>query len=98
MYSVLTTEQFDDWFNDLRDRKAKSLVQVRIDRMESGNFGDCQPVGSGVSELRIHHGAGYRVYIKRSGLEVVVLLVGGDKSTQPKDIKTAIALAEKLGL
>jgi putative addiction module killer protein len=98
MYSVLTTAQFDAWFNSLRDRKAKSLVQVRIDRMEDGNFGDCQPVGSGISELRIHHGAGYRVYFKRSGIEIVVLLVGGDKSTQPKDIKAAIALAKKLGL
>lgn len=98
MYSILTTEQFDDWFENLRDRKTKSLVQVRIDRMESGNFGDCQPVGSGVSELRIHYGAGYRVYFKRSGLEIIVLLVGGDKSTQPKDIKAAIALAEELEL
>lgn len=98
MYSILTTEQFDDWFESLRDRKAKSLVQVRIDRMEGGNFGDCQPVGNGVSELRIHYGAGYRVYFKRSGLEIVVLLVGGDKSTQPKDIKAAIALADTLEL
>ncbi len=98
MYNILTTEQFDTWLNSLRDRKAKSLVQVRIDRMEDGNFGDCQSVGSGVSELRIHYGAGYRVYFKRSGLEIVVLLVGGDKSTQPKDIKTAITLANELGL
>jgi len=98
MYTILTTEQFDDWFESLRDRKAKSLVQVRIDRMEGGNFGDCQPVGNGVSELRIHYGAGYRVYFKRSGLEIVVLLVGGDKSTQPKDIKAAIALADTLEL
>lgn len=98
MYSILTTEQFDTWFADLRDRKAKTLVQVRIDRMENGNFGDCQPVGNGVSELRIHHGAGYRVYFKRSGLEIIVLLVGGDKSSQPKDITTAIALANELGL
>lgn len=98
MYNILTTEQFDTWFNNLRDRKAKSLVQVRIDRMEDGNFGDCQPVGSGVAELRIHYGAGYRVYFKRSGLEIVVLLVGGGKSTQTKDIKTAITLANELGL
>jgi putative addiction module killer protein len=98
MYSILTTEQFDTWFDDLRDRKAKTLVQVRIDRMENGNFGDCQPVGNGVSELRIHYGAGYRVYFKRSGLEIIVLLVGGDKSSQPKDIKTAITLANELGL
>ena len=98
MYSILTTEQFDKWFNALRDRKAKTLVQIRIDRMEDGNFGDCQPVGNGVSELRIHHGAGYRIYFKRSGLEIGVLLVGGDKSSQPKDIKMAIALAEELEL
>lgn len=98
MYSILTTEQFDKWFNALRDRKAKTLVQIRIDRMEDGNFGDCQPVGNGVSELRIHHGAGYRIYFKRSGLEIIVLLVGGDKSSQPKDIKMAIALAEELEL
>lgn len=98
MYSILTTEQFDTWFNNLRDRKAKSLVQVRIDRIEDGNFGDCQPVGNGVSELRIHYGAGYRIYFKRSGLEIIVLLVGGDKSSQPKDIKAAIALANELEL
>lgn len=98
MYSILTTELFDTWFEDLRDRKAKTLVQVRIDRMENGNFGDCQPVGNGVSELRIHYGAGYRVYFKRSGLEIIVLLVGGDKLSQTKDIKTAITLANELGL
>lgn len=98
MYSILTTEQFDKWFNALRDRKAKTLVQIRIDRMEDGNFGDCQPVGNGVSELRIHHGAGYRIYFKRSGLEIIVLLVGGDKSSQLKDIKMAITLAEELEL
>ena len=98
MYSILTTEQFDKWFNALRDRKAKTLVQIRIDPMEDGNFGDCQPVGNGVSELRIHHGAGYRIYFKRSGLEIIVLLVGDDKSSQPKDIKMAIALAEELEL
>lgn len=71
MYSILTTEQFDKWFNALRDRKAKTLVQIRIDRMEDGNFGDCQPVGNGVSELRIHHGAGYRIYFKRSDLKLL---------------------------
>lgn len=98
MYSILTTEQFNTWFNHLRDRKAKSLVQVRIDQMEDGNFGDCQPAGNGVSELRIHYGAGYRVYFKRSGLEIIVLLIGGDKSSQQKDIKAAIALANELEL
>jgi putative addiction module killer protein len=98
MYSILTTEKFDSWFSKLKDRKGKVLIQVRIDRMEDGNFGDCQPVGGGVSEIRIHHGPGYRVYFKRSGIEIIVLLVGGDKSSQPKDIKAAQALVEQLGL
>lgn len=71
-------------------------VQARIDRVEDGNFGDCEPVGEGVSEMRIHFGPGYRVYITQIGLEVVVLLAGGDKSTQAKDIKKALRLAREL--
>ena len=71
-------------------------VQARIDRAEDGNFGDCEPVGEGVSEMRIHFGPGYRVYITQIGLEVVVLLAGGDKSTQAKDIKKALKLAREL--
>ena len=69
---------------------------MRIDRAEDGNFGDSEPVGEGVSEMRIHYGPGYRVYFKRSGLEVLILLAGGDKSTQGKDIKTALKLAREL--
>ncbi|MDR0701266.1 MAG: type II toxin-antitoxin system RelE/ParE family toxin [Azoarcus sp.] len=68
----------------------------RIERAESGNFGDCEPVGEGVSEMRIHYGPGYRVYFTRRGMEVVILLVGGDKSTQGKDIKTAKRLAKEV--
>jgi putative addiction module killer protein len=98
MYTILKTQQFDKWFSGLRDRKAKAMVQVRIDRLEAGNFGDCKPVGEGVSELRIHIGQGYRVYFKRSGLEIIVLLVGGDKSSQSKDIKSALLLAKDLEL
>lgn len=80
----------------MKDRKAKARIQVRIDRLEEGNFGDCQPVGSGVSEMRIHHGAGYRVYFKKFGREWVILLAGGDKSTQQADIKAALKLASDL--
>lgn len=69
---------------------------MRIDRAEEGNFGDCQPVGEGVSEMRIHHGPGYRVYLTRRGMEIVVLLAGGDKRTQARDIKTALKLAREL--
>ena len=71
-------------------------VQVRIDRAEYGNFGDSAPVGEGVSEMRIHYGPGYRVYFMKRGHEIVILLAGGDKSSQAKDIKTALELARVL--
>jgi len=93
---ILTTEVFDDWFAGLRDIRAKVRIQARIDRAELGNFGDCEPVGEGVSEMRIHHGPGYRVYFAQRGLEVVILLAGGEKSSQPKDIKRALNLARRL--
>ena len=66
-YSIQTAEAFDRWFESLKDRRAKARIQARIDRAEDGNFGDCEPVGEGVSEMRIHHGPGYRVYFKRMG-------------------------------
>jgi putative addiction module killer protein len=96
MNSIRTTEAFDSWFAHLSDRKAKARIQARIDRAEDGNFGDCEPVGQGVSEMRIHHGPGYRVYFKRSGRHWVVLLAGGEKSTQQADIRTALKLARAL--
>ena len=98
MNTIQTTDVFDAWFDSLKDRMAKVRIQVRIDRAEEGNFGDCVPVGEGVSEMRIHHGAGYRVYFRRVGMEVVILLAGGDKSTQGGDIKTALELARKPGV
>jgi putative addiction module killer protein len=76
--------------------EAARRIQVRIDRAEDGNFGDCKPVGEGVSEMRIHFGPGYRIYFVLRGAEVVILLAGGDKSNQQKDIKTAVALARQL--
>jgi putative addiction module killer protein len=94
--TIQTTEIFDAWFDGLRDRKAKARIQARIDRAEEGNFGDCQPVGKGVSEMRVHYGAGYRVYFKRFGRDWVILLAGGDKSTQQADIKTALKLTRAL--
>lgn len=96
MKAIQTTEVFDDWFDGLRDQQAKRRIQVRIDRAEDGNFGDCAPVGEGVSEMRIHCGPGYRVYFTQRGIEVVILLAGGDKSTQPRDIKTALEIARQL--
>lgn len=95
MKVIHTTELFDVWFAGLRDPRAKRRIQVRIDRAEDGNLGDCEPVGEGVSEMRVHYGPGYRVYFAQRGMEVVILLAGGDKSTQSKDIKTALKLAQE---
>lgn len=96
MKAIHTTEVFDDWFAGLRDRQAAARIKMRIRRAEEGNFGDCEPVGEGVSEMRIHYGPGYRVYFAQRGMEVVILLAGGDKSTQSSDIKTVLKLAQKL--
>jgi putative addiction module killer protein len=96
MFSIQTTDTFDAWFAELKDRRAAARVQARIDRAEDGNLGDCGPVGEGVSEMRIHYGPGYRVYFVRRGLELIVLLAGGDKATQNRDIQTALSLAREL--
>ena len=92
MPAIFTTKTFDLWFEELKDTKGRFRIQARIDRAELGNFGDCEPVGEGVSEMRIHFGPGYRVYFAQRGSLIVLLLVGGDKSTQAKDIKAAIKL------
>ncbi len=96
MNLIQTTEVFDTWFVGLKGKQAMRRVQVRIDRAEDGNFGDCEPVGEGVSEMRIHYGPGYRVYFVQRGMEIVVLLAGGNKSTQSKDIKAALEIARQL--
>jgi len=83
---------FIEWITALRDKLVKSRIAARMRQLESGNFGDAKPVGEGVTELRIHVGAGYRVYCGRHGLSWVILLCGGDKSSQPKDIARAKAL------
>jgi putative addiction module killer protein len=93
---IRKTEFFADWLDGLGDLRARARVQVRIERLAAGNPGDVQPVGEGVSELRIDYGPGYRVYFKKIGREVVILLAGGDKRTQAADIKTALRLARKL--
>jgi putative addiction module killer protein len=82
---------YNDWMADLRDAKGRAVIRIRVDRLEAGNFGNCEPVGSGVSELKIDFGPGYRVYFAEDGPEVVLLLIGGDKDSQPKDVKTAKA-------
>jgi putative addiction module killer protein len=80
---------FDAWLEGLRDARGRAQIEVRFDRLEQGNLGDCKPVGEGVLELRISFGPDYRVYFAEDGAVVVLLLIGGDKSTQNKDIKTA---------
>lgn len=96
MITIQTTEVFDAWFTALRDKQGKARIEARLRRVEQGNFGDVEPVGEGVSELRIHAGPGYRVYFTRRGLEIVILLAGGDKGSQSKDIKIALTLARQL--
>ena len=82
-------EPLSDWLQSLRDKQAQAKIRVRIRRLESGNFGDCYPVGEGVHELREHLGAGYRVYFGRHGQTVVILLCGDSKKSQTADIKAA---------
>lgn len=96
MNTIYTTDLFNAWFSEMRDQQGKRRIQMRIDRAEDGNFGDCQAVGEGVSEMRIHFGPGYRVYFMQREFEVVILLAGGDKSTQSKDIKVALKMAREL--
>ncbi len=90
------TAVFARWLDRLRDIQARARVQARIERLAAGNAGDVRPVGEGVSELRIDYGPGYRVYFTKRGREVVILLAGGDKSTQTSDIKSALRLARNL--
>jgi putative addiction module killer protein len=82
-------EPFTEWLNAVRDKVAQARIRVRLRQVQAGNFGDCEPVGEGVIELRVHVGAGYRVYCGRHGKAVVLLLCGGDKSSQAADIKRA---------
>ncbi|MDR5772403.1 MULTISPECIES: type II toxin-antitoxin system RelE/ParE family toxin [unclassified Caballeronia] len=96
--NIRTTELFDDWFVALKDRIAKRRIQARIDRLASGNPGDTNSAGSPVIEMRIDHGPGYRVYYVNRGDVLVILLCGGDKSTQDRDIKSAHAMLPHLDM
>jgi len=96
MVEIRKTDAFAKWIDGLRDIRARARILVRIERLSLGNPGDVKPVGEGVSEMRIDYGPGYRVYYKKIGHTVVVLLAGGDKRTQAKDIKSALRLAHDL--
>lgn len=96
MIEIRKTEVFAHWLDNLVDIRARARVQVRIERLGAGNPGDVRPFGEGVSEMRIDYGPGYRVYFKKLGNEVVILLAGGDKRTQSADIRTSLRLARDL--
>ena len=93
MVEIRQTLVFAAWLERLKDRQARARIQVRLDRLALGLAGDVKPVGGGVSELRVDYGPGYRVYFKQQGLELVLLLIGGDKRTQARDIQRALVLA-----
>ena len=93
MAELRQTGTFRRWWTKLRDQRARALIAARLDRLTYGLAGDVQPVGDGISELRIHYGPGYRVYYKQQGASMVILLCGGDKSSQAEDIKAAKRLA-----
>jgi putative addiction module killer protein len=93
---VRKTEVFAKWIDGLRDVRARARVLAKVERLAAGNPGDAKPVGEGVSELRIDYGPGYRVYYKRQGREVMILLTGGDKGSQARSIRTALRLGRYL--
>lgn len=95
MIELIKTDVFDGWLRELRDIRARAKIEARIRRLSLGNPGDVKPVGKGVSELRISYGPGYRVYYITKGPIIVVLLCGGDKTSQPNDIEKAKAIAEQ---
>lgn len=96
MIEVRQTPAYAEWFARLRDLRAKARIDMRIRRVSLGNFGDAKPVGEGVSELRVDYGPGYRVYFARRGEALVILLCGGDKATQGRDIERAKAMVKEL--
>jgi putative addiction module killer protein len=96
MIEIRQTETYRKWFDSVRDRNTKVRIDLRIRRLSLGNTGDVKPVGGGISELRIDYGPGYRVYYIKRKNQIIILLAGGDKSTQSKDIKKAQELSRKL--
>lgn len=95
MFELKQTETFRKWRLQLRDNRVRALIAARLDRLALGHAGDAEPIGEGVSELRIHYGPGYRVYFQKRASAIIILLCGGDKSRQAKDIRVAKRLAKE---
>ena len=98
MLQIRKTDVYAEWIDNLRDQQARARILVRVERLAAGNPRDVKPIDSGVSELRIHFGPGYRVYFTQRDQDIVILLAGGDKSSQPTDIQTTLQLAKNLEL
>ena len=96
MFEIRRTDRFDKWLKGLADKKGKALISDRIERLAQGHMGDAKVIGHGVTELRVHFGPGYRVYITQRGATLIVLLCGGEKRSQVRDIGRAIEMARKL--
>ncbi|MGV8135298.1 MAG: type II toxin-antitoxin system RelE/ParE family toxin [Mangrovibacterium sp.] len=97
MYIIEKTDEFDKWLRRLKDLRAKARILFRIQKIENdGHFGDCEPVGNGIRELKIDYAKGYRVYFKETGGKIIILLIGGDKSTQQKDIERAKEILKRI--
>lgn len=96
MLEIRKTDVYAKWLDGLRDIRARARILAKVERLAAGNVGDAEPVGEGVSELRINYGPGYRVYYKQQGRELVILLAGSNKGSQSRDIKTALRLARNL--
>jgi len=96
MIEIRQTEEFSKWFEKLKDKTARAKIAIRIRRISLGNIGDVKPVGEGISELRLNYGPGYRVYFAQRGSQLIVLLAGGDKTTQSADIKKAKKIAREI--
>jgi len=96
MFALIPTATFEAWIDGLRDRRGAAKIYTRLARLEAGHFGDCKSVGGDVVELRVHFGPGYRVYFTRRGEEIVILLCGGDKDSQRRDVERAREIAALL--
>ena len=94
MFEIVQSAPFSRWLGDLKDQKARVRIHARLDRLALGNYGDVRPVGEGLSELRIHYGPGYRLYCMQRGMRIVVMLCGGNKSSQERDIEQAKIIAK----